>query len=137
MKPPLVVATAFASLWLLQSAPCFATAKIYDMSGFVAEPHPFQSVIPHGYQPSPAPAPTHPPAEPEALPRQAPLRDAVAIPMPLGATPSAVSPPEPALSPLPIRNLETPPAARTTRGTPAQPMLRPVGRLSDELRPQR
>ena len=102
----LAIMVAFAG----DPAPALATAKIYDMSPLIAQPHPWQPVVPVAYRPQPS----------ARLAIRAPApRAAVAMPSPARGRDAAPNPPRA------VRQVQQ-----------SGHILRQVGRLSAELRPQ-
>jgi len=100
MKQRLCAGAALAAALALHPVPVFATAKIYDMSPLIYEPHPFQPVVPLRYRSPDDGAPVSAGMPSAAAPQQA------AAPM---ATPA------PAMAPAP---------PRASTGTPAAPPVR-------------
>ena len=131
MKSGGLFAPALVAALALIPATAFATAKIYDMTPLINEPNPFEPVVPPAYLPAPPPvAPVPQPVAP-ALPPQ------VTVAPPASAPPA---PPSPPVAP-PIRaaspGAPTPLLVPRSREPSSDSTLRPVGRLSTEMTPQR
>ena len=124
-------APALVSALALLPATAFATAKIYDMTPLLSEPNPFEPVVPPAYRPAPPPvAPALQPVAP-ATPPQATVSSPA--PMPPAPPSPPVAPPARAASP----GAPTPLLVPRGREPSSDSMLRPIGRLSTEMTPQR
>jgi len=135
----------FAAL-ALSPAAAFATAKIYDMTPLLNEPNPFEPTVPPAYSPAPAAPP----------PQMAPWPQAPRMVPPMTSAPAAPTPPRPPIAsapeppPMPIEPAQVVAPAQVAAPTAPTPlmvprgrepasdsMLRPVGRLSTGMTPQR